>query len=626
MARPRRHRRCVLRLTPTRECCCAAGTQARFRVKTQTGAARIVEALETANVRCVFGLPGTQTVELFEALRKSAVRTVVATNELAAAFMAGGWSRVTGEPGVLVTIPGPGFTWALTGIAEARLDSVPLLHITGAPAAAPIGKRFRQQEINQAAIAAPLVKGVIDADSYPDPAVAVLDGLLLARSGEPGPVLLQVSSTTLSREHTGAALQPAPVTAIRPAVLDAVCARVRDARRPILMVGQGANHYPERVRALVERLKAPLMTTPSARGVLPENHSLNFGFDSLAANIRDINELVQTSDLVLVIGCKLGHSGTGGFELKLPADRLVHVDASAEVLGANYPVSLGVVADAGDALEALQRSAPSPSAWSEEELEAWRNRLALRKKGASEPRIAGTLTGDAPGFFGALRRAMPADGVLVLDSGLHQILARRYYTVLSPCGLITPTDLQSMGFAIPTAIGARIAKPDRAVVALVGDGGFAMNGLELLSAVREEVALVVIVFVDGALGQIRMQQLANYGVSHGVSLESPDLGLLAASIGARHQLIGGDEAESAVRAALEYSGLTVLEVRVGDSFAIRRSAAVARAREMTRRVAGPRVVRLLKKLIRRLRQFESSSPRRISDRRDDSLPDGAASR
>jgi acetolactate synthase-1/2/3 large subunit len=158
-----------------------------------------------------------------------------------------------------------------------------------------------------------------------------------------------------------------------------------------------------------------------------------------------------------------------------------------------------------------------------------------------------------------------------------------------------------MGFAVPTAIGVRIAKPDRAVVALVGDGGFAMTALELLTAVRERVSLVVIVFVDGAFGQIRMQQLANYGVSHGVSLESPDLGSLAMAIGARHEHINGDEAESALRAALERAGVTVLEVRVGDTFAIRRAAAVARAREVTRRVTGPRVLRLMKKLIGRMR-------------------------
>jgi len=571
-------------------------------VKTQTGAARICEALEKANVRCVFGLPGTQTVELFEALRRSSVRTVVPSNELSAAFMAGGWARVTGEPGVLLTIPGPGFTWALTGVAEARLDSIPLLHISGAPASAPPDKRFRQQELAQAAIATPMVKAVIEPDDDSDLGVALLECLALARSGEPGPVLLQVSSTSLSRERTYAALQPVPLAAINPLALESVCARLRDARRPILMMGQGTNKFAESIRTLVDQVRAPLLTTPSARGVLPEDHPLNFGFDPFAASIRDVNELVKSSDLILVVGCKLAHSGTAGFQLELPVDRLVHVDASTDVVGANYRASLGVVADAGDLLRALVASAPARSSWTEDELEAWRVRFAVRTKGSRESRIAGTSAADARGFFEALRRAMPIDAILVLDSGSHQIVARRYYRVLTPRGLITPTNLQSMGFAIPTAIGAKLAEPKRAVVALLGDGGFAMTALELLTAVREKVSLVVIVFVDGAFGQIRMQQLANYGVSYGVALETPDLRLLAESIGARHEMVGDNDAESVVRCALGHSGVTVIEVRVGDTLAIRRTAAVARARDVTRRLTGPGVLRFAKQLIRGLRR------------------------
>jgi acetolactate synthase-1/2/3 large subunit len=231
-------------------------------MKRQTAAARIVEALRQGSVRCVFGLPGTQTLELFEALRRSGLRTVVPTNELSAAFMAGGWARVTGVPGVLLTIPGPGFTWALTGLAEARLDSIPLLHITGAPAAAPIGRRFRQQELDQAAIASPMVKGVIEADLHSDPAAAVFQGLLLAGSGEPGPVLLQLSSIMLGQEHIGPALTALPSPVADPEPLRLVCDRLHRARRPVLFVGQGTNKYSQQLRALVERMNVPLLTTP----------------------------------------------------------------------------------------------------------------------------------------------------------------------------------------------------------------------------------------------------------------------------------------------------------------------------------------------------------------------------
>jgi acetolactate synthase I/II/III large subunit len=583
-------------------------------VKRQTGAARIVEALRLGNVRCVFGLPGTQTLELFEALRQNGLHTVVPTNELSAAFMAGGWARVTGDPGVLLTIPGPGFTWALTGLAEARLDSVPLLHITGAPSTVPPGFRFRQQEVDQAAIASPLVKGVIEADLDPDPGAAVLEGLQLASSGEPGPVLFQVSSITLARENESPKLRAPSTSIIEPQVLEGLITRVRRARRPILLAGQGTNKYPEQIRALVEQLRVPLLTTPSARGVLPEDHPLNFGFEPLVGNIHDVNELIESADLVLAIGCKLGHSGTGGFALKLPADRLVHVDASHDVIGVNYPVSLGVVGDAGDVLVALLKSGPTISAWSVDELESWRIRLAVRTSLAGEPRIAGTEERDARGFFQSLRRALPRDAILVLDSGLHQILARRYYTVLSRCGLIMPTDLQSMGFGIPTAIGVKMATPDRSVVALVGDGGLAMTALDLLTAVKEQISLVVIVFVDGAFGQIRMQQLLNYGSSHGVLLENPDLHLLALAVGASHELVAENNFETAVRNALQRSGVTVIEIPVRDTMAFRRNATVARTREATRRAVGVTVSRRLTTVFRMIakvlrRDVSSSSTR-----------------
>jgi acetolactate synthase-1/2/3 large subunit len=366
------------------------------------------------------------------------------------------------------------------------------------------------------------------------------------------------------------------------------------------MVGQGTLGYSERLCALVENIKAPLVTTPSARGVLPESHPYNFGFDPFAGSIRDLNELLASSDLILVVGCKLGHSGTGGFELDLPADRLVHVDASREVIGANYPASLGVVADAGNLLQALIASALPRSTWTDDELEVWRRRMAVRAPDSREPRVAGTAAGNARSFFQSLRRALPRDAVLVLDSGLHQVLARRYYTVLAPRGIIIPTDLQSMGFAIPTAIGASLAAPTRSVVALVGDGGFAMTGLELLTAAREGISLIVIVFVDGAFGQIRMQQLASYGVAHGVSLKNPDFKLIAAAIGARHERVGDTDIEEAVRAALDRSGITVIEVPIGDTPTIRRNAAFARSREATRRVTGPRVFQLLTRVFRKV--------------------------
>ncbi|HKR08397.1 MAG TPA: thiamine pyrophosphate-binding protein, partial [Gemmatimonadaceae bacterium] len=330
-------------------------------MKLETGAVRIVDALQRAGVRCVFGLPGTQTVELFEALRRANVRTVIATSELSASFMAGGWARVTGQPGILLTISGPGFTWALTGVAEARLDSVPLVHIAGSPALNPIPRLFRQQELPQAEIAKPLYKAVIDADSYHDLAHPIAEAIKLAKSGEPGPVLVQVTATSLQIQRT---LNPTPTqhqhrTNASPADMSAILARMGVARRPIFFVGQGAVHSASLLRKLIEHLHAPVITTPSARGLISETHPLNLGFDPFAGSVNDLNEFLKAGDVVLAVGCKLGHSDTSGFELQLTPDHLIHLDASAEVIEANYPASLGAVGDASELFGRLLEAALS---------------------------------------------------------------------------------------------------------------------------------------------------------------------------------------------------------------------------------------------------------------------------
>jgi acetolactate synthase-1/2/3 large subunit len=558
------------------------------------GAERLVTALVNAGVECVFGLPGTQTVELFEALRHSPIRVVQATNELAAAFMAGGWARATGRPGVVITIPGPGFTWALTGLAEAALDSVPLVMIAGSPPPAS-GRRFQQQELDQAAVARPLVKAVLNGTDPTTLGQLATRALRTAASEEPGPVLLHVSSAAFAGDAPPIASEPEELGP--PADLIPIRARFEAARRPVLLVGQGIFEAAGSLATLAERLGAPVVTTPSGRGALPEDHPLAIGFDGLAGNLHELNRLFDAADLILAVGAKLGHNGTCGYRLRLALERLVHVDQSAGVLNANYPASVAAVAGATEVLAALLDPPLPRSEWSPTEVNEWKTRIRSEQP-LVEPKVGGRATTDPAGFFSALRRTLPRETIVVLDSGFHQILTRRHYPVLAPRGLLFPSDLQSMGFSLPTAIGARLAERSRPVVAIMGDGGFAMTGLELLTAVREKIDLVVVVFVDGYLGQIRMQQLANFGTGYAVELHNPDFEGLAAAIGARYFLIESDP-EATLRAALQAHGVSIVEVPVGDSLAIRRTAAVAKAREVTRRVAGPSVIGWIKRLLRR---------------------------
>lgn len=534
----------------------------------KNGAALLCTALESHGVEHVFGVPGSQNRALYEALRKSRIRSVLTTSELAAGFMANGYYRASGRIAPLLTIPGPGFTWALTPVAEALQDSVALVHLVGrAPGS---DHRLHLQAIDQRAVATPLVKGAfrIDHPSHIQPELG--KAMRLAVEGEPGPVLVELTSHALesaapSMVEKAAEVQPATGGAD----VGEVVAWLARAKYPVLLVGQGAVDAASLVHELAEILGAPVFSTASGRGVLPEDHALALGFDGERGNVAVINELLAISDLVLVLGCKLGFAGSLGFELKLPSERVVRVDTSADALRVTYPAKVAFI----ESVEAfLGRVVPEvakwrethASAWKKDDIARWAKRLRQTAVDTPEPTIRGMKSGRVADFFAALRRALPRDGIVCADSGLHQQLLRRHFEVLTPRGLLFPSDYQSMGFGLPAAIGAKFAVPERPVVAVVGDGGFTMSGLELLTALRENISLTVIVFNDGQLGRIRLSQLAASGRTNSVELSNPDFEAFALAVGATYALVNGDP-EPILRACVGRPGVTLVELRLGDS-------------------------------------------------------------
>jgi len=546
----------------------------------------VVRALETHGVSRIFGLPGTQTTAFFGALRKSRIGFTLATSELSAAFMANGYARASGRVGVLATIGGPGFTYALTGLAEARLDSVPLLHLVTAPATAP-GSAFQLQAIDQPAIAGPLVKGCFTIERDDDIAPTLSLAMNLVERGEPGPVLVQFARGPLPGDR------PRPLASTTPADFSApdfgaLRRRWASASRPLFLVGQGALLEANRVRKLVEKHGVPVVTTPSARGIIPEDHPLAMGFDTVRGGLSTLNELFERSDLILALGCKLTHNGSAGFRMRLPKDRLVHVDREPSVLEANYPCSLAIACDARDVV-ALLESGPTPAgSWSSTEVADFRRRLTHLDP-ILEPDMRGNPEASPSAFFSWLRAALPAETILVTDSGQHQVLARRHFSVLAPRGLILPSDFQSMGFGLPAAIGAKLGAPDRPVVALLGDGGLQMTGMELVNAVRDRIPLLVVVFNDGKLNQIRLQQIASDGRPFGVHLGRLNHQSFATAVGARYLSFSGSLDPASVSDALDGPGPTLLDVRVGDSWTVRAVGAKARLKTTVRRLLGPRL-------------------------------------
>lgn len=527
------------------------------------GAERICATLSALGVRHVFGLPGTQNVLLYEALRTSGLRSVVASDEGAAAFMAAGLARASGTVGVLTTIPGPGFVYALAGIVEARHDSVPILWLTLRQR--DTGQAFQLQLIDQAAMAAPVVKQCFFVEYARELDEVVRRAYRFAMTGEPGPVLVEVAAALLSQNDVPAGAvesdssMPAPDTRELVRVLS-------ESKRPLIFAGQGAQGAAAAVQRLAHRLRAPVLSTCSGRGTLPDSDPLAFVKDFSFGMGEVVPALIERADLILALGCKFAHNGSSAGRLQLPQHKLLRIDSSAEVLAANYPARIAIAARVEDVVASLDSIQSSDPGWSEDELAAVRERFVAENAEPipHEPVIDGTADLRVSEFFGALSRAAGARALYTADAGLHQALTRKRALVQRPRGLLCPSDFQSMGFGLPGAIGAALAQPDACVFACIGDGGLALTAGELLTAVRERVDLVVVVFNDAALGLIRRQQVENYGYVSGVTLHSPNYAALAEAVGGSYFPVTGD-LDALAREIVQTPGVRLVELRLRDT-------------------------------------------------------------
>ena len=558
------------------------------------GAQLICNVLRKLDVSHVFGLPGTQNVLLYEAMRTSGLRSVVASDEGAAAFMAAGYARASGQVGVLTTIPGPGFVYALAGIVEAQHDSVPLLWLTLRQA--DTGRAFQLQRIDQAAMAKPVVKQCMLVERADELGNALCEAHAEALAGEPGPVLLEIASAVLEAENIRVE-SPMPAVAgtleIRP-----LTRLLTSSARPVIYAGQGAQGAADEVRGLAERLRAPVLFTSSGRGVLPDTHPLAFVQDFSTGLGRVVPELIDRADTILALGCKFTHNGSGGGRLQLPQHKLVRIDSSADVLSGNYPARLAIQARVEDVLASLAPVDLCRSQWEEDDLMEWRVRLNSENAApvSHEPVLIGTAMNSIRAFFQALAAATGTRAIYTTDAGLHQALTRRYSIVTQPRGLLCPSDFQSMGSGLPAAIGAALARPEARVIACVGDGGLSLSTGELLTAVREGIDLVVVIFNDGKLNLIRRQQVTRFGHESGVGILNPDYGALAKALGCSYFSAAGD-LTSLAQEVVGTPGVRLVELRLADAPSFQLHQFRSAVRERIRPLAPPGFWRTIKQIV-----------------------------
>lgn len=466
----------------------------------------VVRALEDEGIRLTFGIPGTHNTELYDALeRSSKITPVLVTDEQSASFMADAVSRTSDSIGVANVVPGAGVTHCLSGVAEAFMDNIPLLVLT-CGIRTDTGKAYQLHDIDQLAILKPITKAAVRPERPEDIYPMVRRALAIARSGTPGPVAVEIPANFyLLTQDVPRLTFDEPLPAIpqpTAADVDKAVQILKEAKFPVLYIGNGAKGAAPLVRELAKRLSAPVATTVQGKGVFPEMHPL-WLWPGLGASAPPFaRKIMEKCDCLLAIGCRFGEVATASYGFT-PPPQLIHVDINREVFNRNYPAQLAIEADAESFLQALlpQLQAQVRNELLEAEIAAGHQHLReIWATDASRQRVTPAF------FFQSLQRAAGPRAIYATDSGNGTFLAMEHLRLAEPGCFIGPIDYSCMGYSVPAAIGAKFANPERNVVALAGDGALLMTGLELLTAASYEVAPVICVLRDGELGQIAQFQ------------------------------------------------------------------------------------------------------------------------
>jgi len=474
------------------------------------GAEIVLRCIRAEGVDLVFGYPGGAIMPLYDALEGSGVRHILTRHEQGAVFAAEGFARVTGKVGVAMATSGPGATNLVTGIADAKMDSVPLVCITGQVRTAMIGTdAFQETDVFGVTLSltkwSRLVRTI---DEIPE---VIAEGFHWARSGRPGPVVIDIPTDILKakKEFSGPAkftphARPADVKA-EGAFTDSIVALLQHSTRPVALVGAGAKlsgAIPE-LRRLLDDLNIPTFATVHGLGAIPPQSPYYLGMVGMHGT-RAANTALHETDLLLVFGARLDDRVTGDPTRFAPHAKIVHFEIDPAQLDRVRACELPVIGNLSDTIPAFQaelRRASLPD-WS-----AWRtiacgpDRAELDPRGLAQPTMR---------FLDELFSRLPQDNVVIADVGQHQMWAAQRYRSSSPRGFITSGGLGAMGFALPAAVGVQLAKPDTCVLCVSGDGGFQMNIQELATVHRLGLPIKMVIVDNKYLGMVRQWQQLFY--------------------------------------------------------------------------------------------------------------------
>jgi acetolactate synthase I/II/III large subunit len=523
------------------------------------GAQFLVKALEREGVEIIFGYPGGAIMPVYDALIDSKIRHVLVRHEQAAALAADGYARASGKVGVCLATSGPGATNLVTGIANAYMDSVPVVAITGQVATSLMGTDAFQ-EVDIFGITMPVVKHsflVRTASELPE---IVHEAFRIARSGRPGPVLIDlpkdIANTIADYEYDERPESNKTPPPDKRSIAYAL-ELLRECERPIAYVGGGvgmANALDE-LKTFIETTRIPFVATLKGLGSIPTKHELALGMMGMHGS-RAANHAVQESDLLVCIGARFDDRATGRLNGFAPHAKVIHMDVDAAEIGKLRHADAPVPGNLRDSLKALSCTL---------KIESWRGKcISMKKANAWDYDVPGSEV-YAPDFLKRLSERAGLNCIVACDVGQHQMWVAQHFHFNRPAQHLTSGGLGTMGFGLPAAIGAQFAYPDATVINVSGDGSIMMNLQEFATLRRYDLPVKIVLFDNSALGMVRQWQELFHGRRYSeVDLsDNPDFALVAQSMGLASFRVGRRaDVDSAIDQLLAARGPVLAHVMI----------------------------------------------------------------
>lgn len=495
------------------------------------GAEILIKSLEQEGVDTIFGYPGGQVIPIYDALYDAELNHYLVRHEQGAAHAADGYARATGKPGVCLATSGPGATNLVTGIANAYMDSVPMVAITGQVPTPLVGKDAFQ-EVDITGITLPITKHNYMVKDIKDLARTIKEAFHIATTGRPGPVLIDIPKDVSVSVGEFKYPKQVELPGYKPtyfghgAKIIQAAKAIANAQRPVIHAGGGVviSGAHEELRKLAESTMIPVATTLMGKGSFPENHPLSLGMLGMHGT-KYANYATCEADLIIAVGVRFGDRVTGAVDCFAPEATIVHIDIDPAEIGKNIQVDIPIVGDIKNVLQELLERIQAKQATE------WQDKISLWKK---EYPLSFDEEGVKPqAIIQAIWEATNGEAVIATEVGQHQMWTAQYYNFSKPRSFISSGGLGTMGFGLPAAIGAQVGRPGETVFNIAGDGSIQMNIQEMATAVEYDLPVNVAILNNGYLGMVRQWQelFFNRRYSH-TEISGPDFVKLADAYGA----------------------------------------------------------------------------------------------